>query len=148
MPLELPPTFAISKVAIPLPDASTFTATMRTERSAGPLTCGFTGVTGFEEVSTVAGFVVTGCASSTNVPALMTTVAVPCACFELVALAPPTAGVGMKIIERGTASGPEPERTGVIDIALSVGTVIAAPQGRLFAVPPADATSKWNPLLH
>ena len=137
MPLEVPPTFAISNETAVTPAASVDTEVIRTERSAGVETGWGVGA-GTGSGAGVGWGAGSGVGvGATGISAGMTVVvAEPWACGVLVEL-------GMKIIESGTASAFSPERTGVTENFLSVLAMVkAAPQGIPFCVPVGPVV--WN----
>ena len=85
----------------------------------------------------VAGGVTTGAVAGFTI-----TVALPCTCFEVVAL-------GIKTMESGTLVEAVPERSGVtVSVLLVVATVYAAPHGIAFCAPAASADRKRTTSLH
>src|SRR3989338_543102 len=104
---------------MPPPAPSGTTESICTERSAGP--AAGVGVTGGVVVGGDAGGVeVAGGVTTGAVAGFTITVALPCTCFEVVAL-------GIKTMESGTLVEAVPERSGVtVSVLLVVATVYAA----------------------
>jgi hypothetical protein len=141
VPLEVPPTFAISNETAVMPLWSVEIEVMRTERSAGETGTEVgagVGVGAGAGAGTGSGVGITGTCPGTTV-----VFADPCAapaCPELVEVE----ALGMKMMERGTESAEEPLRDGVRESSFfSPGTVNAAPHGM-----PMLPVWKRRPLLH
>lgn len=156
MPLELPPTFVMSKTAVPLPPASTDTEMMRTERSAGDAGT-LTGVGVGDGVGEGAGEGAgagagVGCTEGEGEGVALArgaifTVALPSARSvgspELVEVA-----LGRKITVRGVLRSDVPERYGVSDIVFPVPpSVYAAPHG-IPTLPTVPGVWNERPLVH
>ena len=164
MPLDVPPTFVMSKTAVPLPYPSAVTEIIRTERSAGVFGDGAgagagagVGVGAGVGMGVGAGVgvgdgvgmgvgvgegvgVVTGAGE-------IFTLALPCASF--VACPELEVALGMKIMETGTSRAALPLRNGVTETVLSMLAIVkAAPQGIPFMPPAGPGVCNWRPPWH